>query len=138
MNSNSARSFVRTIKLNEFENSFCELIKNKYTFFAYFYGGYDQNGVSWCSDCVISKPNVDEASKILEKTENIFLVKLPIDDKNEWRNQNFIYRTHDKVKISRVPTLIYYHKGIEFGRLIEDQLFDLDNVKAFFEQSLDI
>jgi hypothetical protein len=138
MNSNSAKSFVRNIALHEFEQSFGELIQNKSNFFAYFYGGYDQNGVSWCSDCVISKPNIEEASKALEEAGNVFLVKLPIDDRVEWKKPEFVYRTHEKVKVTRVPTLIYYHKGIEFGRLVEDQLYDLENVKEFFNQSLEI
>ena len=138
MNTSSAKSYIKAITLNEFENKFSELILKKSSFFAYFYGGYDETGVSWCSDCVISKPNVDEASKVLADMTDTLLIKLPIDDRNEWKKQDFIYRIHEKVKVTRVPTLVYYHNWIEFGRLVEDELFDLENVKSFFNQALDI
>lgn len=134
---NSSSSYLRQIALNEFEAKFTELIANKTSFLAYFYGGYDQNGESWCSDCVIAKPNIEAASKELENQEKVFLYKFPVDDRVEWKKPDFIFRTHPKVKLDRVPTLIFYQNGVEFGRLIEDQLFDQANVIDFFKQALE-
>jgi hypothetical protein len=113
------------------------LISNKVKFFAYFYGGYDEEGNSWCSDCVLSKPSLEEASKFLKDQESVSLYKFPIDDKLEWRKPTFIYRTHPKVKLQKVPTLLYYQDGCEYGRLTEGELFDVPNVLEFVKQSLE-
>jgi thiol-disulfide isomerase/thioredoxin len=133
----SINSFIKIVPLKEFEGNFPELITTKSNFFAYFYGGYDVTGDSWCSDCVVSKPIIEEAQKLLEGQTKVRLFKFPIDDRLEWKKQDFIYRIHPKVKLDRVPTLIYYQNGIEFGRLTEDELFDKSNVEEFIKQSLE-
>ena len=130
-------SYLKTIALKDFEATFNDLIASKSSFFGYFYGGYDHNGESWCSDCVISKPIIEEASKILEGQSKVQMLKFPVDDKFEWRKPEFIFRTHSKVKLDRVPTLIYYNEGVEFGRLIEGELFEKANVDEFVKQSLE-
>jgi len=128
---------LRTISLDEFDVKFAELITNKVNFLAYFYGGYDHAGNSWCSDCVISRPNIDEASKLLDHQDKVLLIKFPIDDRLEWKKSDFIYRTHPKVKLQKVPTLLYYNNGFEFARLTEEELFDQSNVLEFFKQALE-
>lgn len=134
---NSFSSHLKIIALKDFETTFSELINSKVNYFAYFYGGYDDKGNSWCSDCVTSKPIIDEVSKLLEGQDKVKFYKFPIDDKLEWRKQDFVYRVHSKVKLERVPTLIYYSQGIEYGRLIEGELFDKNNVEEFVRQSLE-
>jgi thiol-disulfide isomerase/thioredoxin len=129
--------YIRTIALEEFEIKFGDLISNKINFLAYFYGGYDIDGNSWCSDCVVSKPNIEEASKLLENQDKVLLVKFPIDDRLEWKKTDFIYRVHPKVKLQKVPTLLYFQNGLEFARLTEGELFDKNNVIEFFKQSLE-
>ncbi len=128
---------IKTIPLNEFEGAFNQMIANKETFLAYFYGGYDENGVSWCSDCVTSKPNIDEASKLLEGQEKVNMIRLSVDDRLEWKKPDFVLRTMPKLKLDKVPTLFFFQDGVEFARLFEDQLFDLENVKEFFQQALE-
>merc|ERR1711976_419565 len=132
MNSN-----IRTIPLNEFDAEFSKLLSNKTSFLAYFYGGYDENGVSWCSDCVTSRPIIEEASKLLDGQDKITMIRVSVDDRNEWKKPDFVLRTYPKLKLDRVPTLLYYQGGVEFARLYEDQLFDLENVKEFFIQALE-
>lgn len=134
---NSASSVLKLIPLKEFETKFIELISNKVKFFTYFHGGYGDNGKSWCSDCDVAKPIIDEAAKQLENQDKVLFVKLSIDDKDEWKKPNFILRIHSKVKLTKVPTLIYYQDGIEYGRLTEEELFDSSNVNEFVKQSLE-
>jgi hypothetical protein len=134
---NSQKSYLNTVSLLEFENVFNQLISNKTSFFGYFYGGYNEKGQSWCGDCVVSKPIIEEACKLLESQDKVLFLKFPVDDRLEWKNPNFLFRVHPKVKLDRVPTLIYYQNGLEFGRLIEGELFDKSNVEDFIRQSLE-
>jgi thiol-disulfide isomerase/thioredoxin len=123
------------INPDQFEKDFVPLMTQKRTFLAYFYGGADkQTGKSWCSDCDISKPNVEEAVKQLANKEDLLFVKLPIDDQMAWKDPNFLYRTHTMIKISKVPSLVFFNEGTEFGRLVEDELFDKENVIEFVKQ----
>jgi thiol-disulfide isomerase/thioredoxin len=134
---NNKNTIINTINLSEFENVFTQLIWNKPNFFGYFYGGYDDNGQSWCGDCVVAKPIIEEASKLLESQNNIIFLKFPVNERLEWKKNDFIFRTHPKVKLDRIPTLIYYQNGVEFARLIEGELFDKANVEDFIRQSLE-
>ena len=134
---NSYNSLLKTVSLKDFETTFGELVSNKSNFFGYFYGGYDENGNSWCSDCVTSKPIIEEASKVLEGQSKVQFYKFPVDEVREWKRPDFIFRVHPKIKLSKVPTLIYYNNGVEFGRLTEGELFDKANVLEFIKQSLE-
>lgn len=130
------KSFVKTIVASEFEREFLPLLTNKQSFVAYFTGDVDKNtGKSWCPDCDISKPNVEEAMLKLEGKENILFVKMPVE-RSDWRDQGFIYRIHPKLKVNKVPTLMFFSNGQEYGRLVEDELADKDNVLEFIEQVL--
>ena len=134
---NSSSSIFRKIALNEFESQFGELIANRAIFFAYFHGGYNDQGVSWCSDCDVARPIVEESVKILENQNKVLFVKFAIENKLDWANKEFVYRVHPKVRLQRVPTLIYYQDGVEFGRLTEGELFDKENVQEFVKQALE-
>jgi hypothetical protein len=116
---------------DQFNEVFDKLIAHKTSFLAYFHGGYDEEGKSWCSDCDVASPNINA---IIQNFPNIQLYKFPIVERLEWKKTDYKYRTHPKTNLSRVPTLIYYEKGIEFARLIEDELFNLDDVLEFVKQ----
>ena len=127
----SSKKYLQIINFSDFESVFKTLIDNKKTFLAYFYGDYNNNGISWCGDCNDSKPIVEEASNLLkEKTEVVFY-KFPIEQ-SSWRDKSFLYRTHQKLKLTNVPTMILFQKGSEFTRLVEGQLNDIENVKDLF------
>ena len=134
---NSYTFLFKTVSLKDFETTFGDLVSNKSNFFGYFYGGYDENGNSWCSDCVTSKPIIEEASKVLEGQSKVQFYKFPVDEVKEWKRPDFIFRVHPKIKLTKVPTLIYYNNGVEFGRLTEGELFDKANVEEFIKQSLE-
>jgi thiol-disulfide isomerase/thioredoxin len=134
---NSLKHYLNTVTFGEFQVKFDELIANKTSFYGYFYGGYDESGSSWCSDCVTAKPIIEEASKILENQDKVLFFRFPVDSVSDWKNSKCIFRTHSKVKLDRVPTLIYFQAGLEYGRLIEGELFDKSNVEEFIKQSLE-
>jgi hypothetical protein len=126
MNSN-----IRTISEKDFAEEFDKLIKDKQSFLAYFHGAHDEEThKSWCSDCDIAKPVIDEVLH----SSSIQVLKLPILDHKEWKRPDYEYRVNPKIKLTKVPTLIYYNNGVEFGRLTEGELFDKQNVINFLNQ----
>ena len=123
--------YIQIVNFSEFDSIFKPLIENKRTFLAYFYGDYNNDGISWCGDCNDSKPIVDEATKLLNEKTEVVLYKFPIEQL-KWRGKSFLYRTHPKLKLTNVPTMILYQNGSEFTRLVESQLNDIENVKDLF------
>jgi hypothetical protein len=132
----SVEGLHKIITVEDYNNgAFDELISNKATFFGYFTGSVNEEGVSWCPDCVTAKPIVKEAIKILEKVNTkILYVELPVE-RSVWKDQDFIYRT--KLKVTNVPTLVFYQKGLEFGRLVESELFEQNNVEEFIKSAIE-
>lgn len=125
-------SYVSIIETNLLEDQFKSLINNKNSFLAYFHGSYDSNGVSWCSDCDKSRPIIDECAELLKNQDKVKLIKFPFE-----KNDRPLYSEHPNIKLTRVPSLVFYDSGVEFGRLVEDQLFNKENVKEFFMQTLE-
>lgn len=131
----NGKNYFKVIQMEEFVTKFDELIAAKKKFFGYYHGDYNEKtGESWCSDCDIAKPIVEDAVKNLEGADVEF-IKFPIA-RAEWKKSNSLYRTYPKVKLQKVPTLIYYENGVEYGRLTETELFDAKNVEEFFKQAL--
>jgi hypothetical protein len=130
MNNNSPQ-YIQIVQFSEFETVFNNLISSKKDFLAYFYGDYDNDGVSWCGDCNVSKPHIEEASKIISNRTEPVLYKFPIE-RTSWKDKSFLYRTHPKLKLTNVPTLLMFQKGSEFARLIEGQISDQEHVNDLF------
>lgn len=130
---------LHVIKVSEAQLKLESLFDSKQSFFAYFHGAYDEStGRSWCSDCDISRPLVEKQISKLEnqKKINVLFCKFPIETSLEYKNPEFIYRTN-KFKIKKIPTLIFYRKGVELGRMVEDELFNEDNLSEFFDDCLE-
>ena len=106
-----------------------KLISEKKNFFLYLYGTHDKNGKSWCPDCVRSEPFVNKAKEIIAARENekeIYFVNVPIDfDKRPF------YRNDKIIKMKRVPTLAYFNKGRELGRIVEHDMDTQEMVDGF-------
>jgi hypothetical protein len=110
-----------------------EMVQQRKTFFLYVYGSRDYTGQSWCSDCNIARPNVEQAKNIIKNKKfekDLSFVDIPIEK---------IYMDDLKddqiIRLERVPTLIYYENGIERGRLIENDLFSYQSVSNFINQA---
>jgi SWI/SNF-related matrix-associated actin-dependent regulator of chromatin subfamily A protein 2/4 len=110
-----------------------EMIQQRKTFFVYLYGSRDYTGQSWCSDCNIARPNVEQAKNIIKNKKyekDLYFVDIPIEKiyMDDFKDDQII-------KLERVPTLIFYENGIERGRLIENDLFSYQSISNFINQA---
>ena len=109
------------------------LLKLKKNFFVYMYGSHDSKGISWCSDCRYAEPNINLIKGIIASKENekeIYFVNIPIDKekKPSYKNDNILKLTH-------VPTLIYFENKNEIRRIIQNDMFDKKKVIDFIMKS---
>ena len=97
------------------------------------YGKHDMRGQSWCSDCDIAEPFINNIKPIIAKNElikEIYFVNLPIP-----REKRKLYSSNKILKLAHVPTLIYFQKGKEVARLMETQMFSQFEVTSFVEKA---
>ena len=115
-----------------FELKLKDLILNQKNFFAFMYGKHDMRGQSWCSDCDIAEPFINNIKPIIAKNESIkeiYFVNIPIP-----REKKKLYSSNKVLKMVHVPTLIYFQKGKEVARLTETQMFSQYQVTSFVEK----
>jgi len=124
-----------TLNIINYQRKIGDMIQQRKTFFVYIYGSHDYTGQSWCSDCNLARPNVEDAKKIIKNKryeKEIYFLSIPIEK---------IYMDDLKddpiIQLERVPTLIYYENGIERGRLIENDLFSYQSIRDFILQTYD-
>ena len=116
-----------------FELKIRDLILNQKNFFAYMYGKHDMRGQSWCSDCDIAEPFINNIKPIIAKNElikEIYFVNLPIP-----REKRKLYSSNKILKLAHVPTLIYFQTGKEVARLMVTQMFSQFEVPSFVEKA---
>ena len=116
-----------------FELKLKDLILNEKNFFAFMYGKHDMRGQSWCSDCDIAQPFINNIKPIIAKNEHIkevYFVNIPIP-----RDKRKFYCSNKILKMAHVPTLIYFQKGREVGRILENQMFSQFQVTSFVEKA---
>ena len=121
------------LNLYNYQRKIREMIQERKTFFIFIYGSHDYTGQSWCSDCNIAMPNVEDAKNKIKNNNNkeIYFIDIPIDKINmqDLANDTII-------QLERVPTLIYFQNGMERDRLIENDLFSYQTVNNFVLQAL--
>ena len=110
-----------------------DFIRQRRTFFVHIFGSHDYTGQSWCSDCNIAKPIVEQGKKIIDNKryeKEIYFLSIPIDKiyMEDFRDDPYI-------QLERVPTLIFFENGIEKGKLIENDLFSYSRVRDFILQA---
>lgn len=122
-----------TLNIFNYPRKIRDMIQQRKTFFVYLYGSHDYTGQSWCSDCNIARPNVEEAKNIIKNRrydKELYFINIPIEK---------IYMDDFKddpiIQLERVPTLIYYENGLERGRLIENDLFSYQSIRDFILQA---
>ncbi len=97
------------------------------------YGQHDMRGESWCPDCQTAKPFVDNVKQIIAKNElnkEVYFLNVPIP-----RDKRKRYMNNGILKMSHVPTLIYFEGGREISRITENQLFTQYGVTSFVEKA---
>ena len=122
-----------TLSIYNYQRELREILQDKKSFFICIYGTHDYTGKSWCSDCNIAMPIIEEAKNIIKDKKyekDIYFINIPID------KINMDYLRDDLViQLERVPTLIYFENGLEKNRLIENELFSYHTVKNFILQA---
>ena len=127
----------RFIELNIFnyQKPIREMVIGRKTFFIFIYGSHDYTGKSWCSDCNIARPIVEESKNIIKDKKyekEVYFINIPID------KINMVDLKYDSIiQLEGVPTLIYIENGREKNRLVENDLFSYQNVNSFILQPYD-
>ena len=86
------------------------------------------SGKSWCPDCVTADPVIAKCFK--EQPEQATLLYVGVGQRDFWKKQDNPFRTHDKLKLKGVPTLIKWG-GPE--KLVEEQCANEGFVKMLME-----
>lgn len=60
---------------------------------------------SWCSDCRMSKHNIEKAIDDFRYNDELVLAVIQVGQRDEWKRADNPFRMH-KLKISAVPTLL--------------------------------
>nr|CDS31923.1 thioredoxin domain containing protein 17 [Hymenolepis microstoma] len=97
--------------------------------FLYFVASPDETGESWCPDCRKAKPFVESAIEHLP--EDAVFITVHTGSKPVWKDQANEFRTEPKLNVNNVPTLMEFGKP---NRLVEDQLFEVDQIVNFLTQ----
>lgn len=85
--------------------------------------GKETQGISWCGDCNRTSPTIAEALKGRK------YVKIQVD-RQVHRNPQNDFRSHPKIALKCVPTLLKYSTG---QRLEEDETLNKANLLKFLE-----
>ena len=86
------------------------------------------SGKSWCPDCVTADPVIAKCFK--EQPEQATLLYVGVGQRDFWKKQDNPFRTHEKLKLKGVPTLIKWG-GPE--KLVEEQCANEELVKMLME-----
>ena len=127
----STKYWINTDESN-FNAKIKDLLSKRLDFIVYIYGKHDPDGRSWCPDCEVAQPfvyNILPKIKENESEKEIYFVDVGVDkDKRE------IYRNDKVIKMTKVPTLIYFSQGAEMERLIEGDMASQENIDSFIDQ----
>ena len=136
MSNNGEKQEQKEFILEATESNFHEIInehiKKGDNFLVYLYGEHDAQGRSWCPDCEIAQPFVEKIiPKIIEKESDkkVYFINISVG-----MLKRDIYRNDKILKMKRIPTLIYFSKGREYGRLVEGDMAAQENIEEFIDQ----
>ena len=118
-----------TLNNNNFSNGINDLIRKKKNFFVYMYAEADYKGVSWCSDCIFSESFIKNGKEfVLENKlpKKIYWVNIPIS-----KYKRYSYKYNNILKLKYVPTIIYFEKGIEVRRIVQQETFSQERINSF-------
>ena len=127
----STKYWINTDESN-FNAKIKDLLSKRLDFIVYIYGKHDPDGRSWCPDCEVAQPFVNNILPKIKENETekeIYFVDVGVDkDKRE------IYRNDKVIKMTKVPTLIYFSQGTEMGRLVEGDMASQESIDSFIDQ----
>merc|ERR1712227_13456 len=103
--STSKRTMFESVHVEGFDAFMFEVGKHAgKPVFVLFSGSKDKDGVSWCPDCVTADPVIEEHIKIVEY--DFVFIHCGVGERAYWKDQSNIFRTHQKLRLKSVPTLI--------------------------------
>jgi len=121
-------NIVKVEGFEAFQAKVAELAKTGGDVFVMFSGSKDSNGDSWCPDCVVAEPVVNQCMQ--KAPEDSHYLYVGVGDRATWKDPNCIFRTHKDTQLKSVPTLIKWGTS---QRLQEDQCADAGMVEMMLE-----
>lgn len=111
-----------------------QLNMDKKSYLAIFKGGVNEQGESWCSDCVLAEPVI--SGTIIPQATKLGLPVYIVDvgDRTEWKDPQNPLRVHASFKVSCVPTILKIEEGVASERLKEEEVLNKDLVLAILDQ----
>ncbi|CAF3093384.1 unnamed protein product [Rotaria socialis] len=113
----------------EFKNILNNYGKDK-RIFLLFSGSKDDQGNSWCPDCVVAEKPVHETVKSSLPSNGIF-IECSVGDRASWKSPKSPFRTDSQLRLTNIPTLLEWGTA---KRLTESQLLDIGMIKILFEE----
>ncbi|XP_055640458.1 thioredoxin domain-containing protein 17-like [Toxorhynchites rutilus septentrionalis] len=92
-----------------------------------FTGAKQENGVSWCSDCVEATPFIEEA--LAKAPEGSHFVYVDVGDRPTWKDMNNPFRKDTSTHLSVIPTLVRWKNP---QRIEGEQCAKPDLLEMFF------
>lgn len=93
-------------------------------FLLFFGSEVPETGESWCPDCVMADP-VIRGTLAAIGARPVHLVECPVGERAAYKgNAAHPYRTHPRVRLERIPTLLRWEGEREVGRLVEGECLD--------------
>ncbi|XP_059171954.1 thioredoxin domain-containing protein 17-like isoform X2 [Physella acuta] len=96
--------------------------------FVLFSGSNDENGQSWCPDCV-EEPVIDRNLHLL--SNNAVIIRCSVGDRLYWSNPSNEFRKDPELNLRYIPTLIKIGTP---KKLEEKQCLSEDLVQMMFEE----
>lgn len=97
-------------------------------------GSKDKNNYSWCPDCNKAEDTIQKVKDI--HNNNCIIYEFYVE-RNFWKDKDNIYRKANFLKVSCLPTLVFYKEGYEYFRFKESELFDQTAVLNSIKDALD-
>jgi thiol-disulfide isomerase/thioredoxin len=125
----------------QFDSVVNSYVNKNYVVLVYITGATDKlTNKSWCPDCVYSAPVIDNMFENIEEqlqdkeieSANIVFIKCPCP-RDDYKKADHPYRTHEKVQVKSIPTLILYEQSPTSYRMriVEGQFRDSTKVLKF-------
>uniref|UniRef100_A0A8R1EPH7 Thioredoxin domain-containing protein 17 n=1 Tax=Caenorhabditis japonica TaxID=281687 RepID=A0A8R1EPH7_CAEJA len=90
-------------------------------------------GQSWCPDCVVAEPVVEEVIQTPEVAAlDVHFVTVFVGNREVWRDPAVGFRTNPALKLTCIPTLLELNNKAK--RLLEGQVANKHQVKEFFTE----
>ena len=90
----------------------------------------NNKGISWCKDCIIAEPYIKNSKKLV-LDNNYLWINIQID-----KEKKYLYQYNHYLKLSILPTLIYFKNGKEICRLVQQSLFNQEKINNFILKCL--